>query len=71
MKDPFKGEGHKMYYWSGIFYYKDVPCVEVQEIVEGNVVDRYSDRAGSFEVYDTGYITGKTITGNYNLKILY
>ena len=59
----------KIYNWGGIYYYNNIPCSEVNKIIEGDVIDYYGDRAGSFQIHSTGYIVGNTICGNVFLKI--
>lgn len=59
----------KIYNWDGIFYYKNQPCEKVDRIEVGIVVDHGGDRAGSFDIHDTGYMFAKTICGNEHLRI--
>lgn len=60
----------KFYNWGGIYYYKDQPCEKKQGLIVGNVIDTFGDRAGSFTMYDNGYIAGNTLSGKVYLKVI-
>lgn len=68
-KIPEHFKNSKLFNWEGVYYYKQHPCEKVDSINTGIVIDHYGDRAGSFDIYDTGYIFGRTICGNVYLKI--
>lgn len=65
--EDFKKE--KMYNWEGVFYYKNIPCIKVDKIIEGEIIDECGDRYGWFYIHSTGYISGSTICGDVKLKL--
>ncbi len=67
---PESYENEKLYYWKGIYYYENKPCIEIEkyEMKEGKVVDTHSDYGVIAIVYSSGYILLKTLGGNKYLK---
>jgi len=58
------------YNWEGIYYLRQKPCIETEELPEGEVVEIINDYpAGNYKVYENGIITCRTICGIFNLKL--
>ncbi len=68
----YKTRGYHFINWDGIFYYNGLPCVDVTGYFQvGEPTEQINGYpAGNYTVYDNGYITGKTISGDVTLKIM-